>query len=594
MDIPPLLQLPPEILHLIFQMCDRTTLKNIRQVHSALKNLVNPTLFRTLRLSLPYLTKENYIVQFQFQNTSMGEWSGQASLTPRDQIIRRIEALETRQSLPFLFDNVLEIFVEVYDYYDGYPNVDAMMQSWPNYSDKGVKILQDFLCSMKKLRTLGWQIPYSNITRLIDLSSLSTTVTDLHLGYHEPSLYQEVDDNRLPAPPAFDCFKALYRVTSLDITFPDSGDITALNYFPNLKALGFNVQEKTDRWRIREREAIREGRTLTPPSLVDFLQSQSATFKLRILVLRDRSATHQLSNFPNDLTSTFLSDLDIVQFSPNNTRSPQYTYTKIPIFNSLLDTGVYPRNLSLQYLNDSTLEYLISYPPILESLDISAHKCRCEDDSRKNEYEGTFGLSIPGYNSYDPSERQTCIADHERRVSIQTEFWNTVVVNQRNTLKNLRLEEFRSLRGDGEKALRQCAKLECLYYTGKRNDGNLKVAVKLPSVRLLEYYMEAEPSENRGPCGDWLARYTRREVENHENVCKRLRRMVWRDHEVSGDVGKRLVIRITPLISWLNKDNVEPLGDLTLHRWSGESGPWILAGKGQMAAESRKWEELEF
>ncbi|KAK6337907.1 hypothetical protein TWF696_001385 [Orbilia brochopaga] len=537
-----LLDLPVEILQEVFALLENETLKNLRLANSTINGAASPLLFRKIVLRFPLI--DEGAVPFGQQRTT-----------------RKIEDLECVESLQFLATNVHELIIKqdpVYDKRNEAPvnyayDDDGLMALW-TYPRGHVTIIQNFICSLKKVKTIRWDRACSNLASDLDLSPLASTVTSLDVG-----LLAWNWDLDLPET-TFGAFKVFTNLTSLDIFLSNGETSSPFTYLPHLKYLTFA-------------SIITLG-----ASLFDFLNAQTVPFKLKSL-----NFNHRLDSLPalDHLIPKFLSELQSLTIrGPKASVGHAYVGS---LWSSLLAHKVALRHIDVYSQSPELLEYLLSYRDTIETL--------C--------------IHFAPYGCTSLSTKESCRAEHSDMEAFVNTLWQQIIPAHKSTLKSLTIfpgrDHIRSVEGpnrdeqhetvrelnaaepwgikreEARRSLALCDRLEYLQMGSASSHGvqeAIDVAATLPGLRTLKYNLRgySGPPKMDAWCGTGILRFLRLVRDMRDCV---------QDARWSGDgwpegVAERLTIEIVPVAEMkLVRDEVIGmwrLRDKTAARQAQESG----------------------
>ncbi|KAK6513784.1 hypothetical protein TWF506_008220 [Arthrobotrys conoides] len=512
-----LLNLPVEILQQIIEAVqDNYTLKELRLVNHIISDLSTPLLFRKYKLSLKHIRGHGQSLMEQ--------------VAPEEQIqlIRKIEAIRSLEGLEFLTSNVHDLNISAYQIRDAVKLLyeEPIQQDTDDLSPLGVQILQNFICSMKKLKTLRWNISFSSE---IDFSPIAGSVT--HLELH-PIIDMDPYD-----PPSTQCypypsFRVFTNLTHLTLLLWDHRSLDTLNYLPRLKSLSFEPSYELD------------------TTAFDFLEVQKVPFNLEELTLKYGIVNDP---FPDHLIPKFLSKLK--RLASRTELRPEYT-TKRSIWDALREHGVHLTHVSEHNASRSLLNYLSSYANTLTSLSIHMIHYRCGRTATK----------------------EVCTAEHNGMLAFMNEFWQNVIPKHASTLRRLKMfpgnQHIRSGEGPGKveqhrmaeqlnllepwslgnhipaakKALMMCERLEELQMGSAGEVGikeAIEVAVRSKRVQKLTFNMKgyAVRPQMRGWCGTGMMRF----LNDAMGMRKRLLDVRWESDGVPEGRLEKVDIGVIPV-----------------------------------------------
>ncbi|EWC47429.1 hypothetical protein DRE_00397 [Drechslerella stenobrocha 248] len=535
-----LMNFPVEILGQIFKLCDGKTLKSLRLTNSALNAEASPVLFRTVVLSLSSRSTVRDPLDAFFNKLA------------DERTRRKITAMERRHSLPFLFENVRELRLDCYGLYaepcrplvnSNGEVLDTSLSLFKNnlpvysYTLDRIRMLQDFLCSMKNLQSLRWNIPVSNIAGSIDLSPLAPNLKELHLTFRRPFFS--------PMTPRYEAFVPLCNITTLTFELSDTRSLNSLNHFPKLTCLTFSSSHKS-------------------LGLPDFLAAQTVPFKLKKFILKSSRSRCAVSD---DLFPLFFSSLETLIF--DGTGTGQSTIPKPdPFFASMLKHGIHPRHLSISRPTVTCLEYLLLPNNKFESLTVKIHPHLCS------------ALPVgaePG--SALPAPQRPCRLAHGPDQEFIAAFWEKIVPSQACSLQRLVLRGPWDLAGMApRRALQSCTALE--YWEMKDVQlVTLRRAVSLavkatPALRRVRFSLNLNIGGPRS-AGVWYRApsidMSKQRIQERSTQVKNL---LWTDGEVGTNHPDRLNLEIANLGSF----SLVPLTD-------SQSRPWRLVAKPTVAVD---------
>ncbi|RVD87838.1 uncharacterized protein DFL_002045 [Arthrobotrys flagrans] len=531
-----LLNLPVEILQQIIEAVHLSSLKELRLVNHIISDLVTPLLFEKYTLCLKHIRGHGRDI------------AERVAPEKQIQLIRKIEAIKSLEGLEFLTSNVQDLNISAYQIRDAVKFLyeEPIQQDTDDFSPLGVQILQNFICSMKKLKTLRWNISYCNLSREIDFSPIAGLVT--HLELH-PTIDMDHYDHPSPQYDPYPAFKAFTNLTHLTILLWDRNSLDTLNYLPRLKSLTFEPSYELD------------------TTAFDFLEVQQVPFNLEELTLKYGTINDP---FPDHLIPTFLSNLK--RLTSRTGPRPEFMI-KRSIWDALREHGVYLTHVSEHNASRSLLNYLSSYANTLTSLSIHMVPYRCGRIATK----------------------EVCTAEHNGMLAFMNEFWQEVIPKHASTLKRLKMfpgnQHIRSGEGPGkaeqhkmveklnllepwslgnhipaaEKALMMCERLEELQ-TGSAGEVGFKeaieVAVKSKRVEKLTFNLKgyAARPQMRGWCGTGMMQF----LNEAMGMRRRILDVRWESDGVPDDRWGKLDIEVIPV------------GKLTLIRDTEDEGLFKL------------------
>ncbi|KAF3195398.1 hypothetical protein TWF225_003785 [Orbilia oligospora] len=512
------------------------TLKELRLVNHIISDLATPLLFRKYTLSLKHIRGHG-------QNLA-------ERVAPEKQIqlIRKIEAIKSLEGLEFLTSNVQDLNISAYQIRDAVKFLyeESIQQDTDDFSPLGVQILQNFICSMKRLKTLRWNISFCNLSREIDFSPIASSVT--HLELH-PMIDMDPYDPPSAQYNSYPSFKVFTNLTHLTLLLWDKSYLDTLNYLPRLKSLTFEPSYEFD------------------ITAFDFLEVQQVPFNLEELTLKYGTINDP---FPEHLIPKFLSNLK--RLTSRTELRPEST-VKRPIWDSLREHGIFLTHVSEHNASRTLLNYLSSYSNTLTSLSIHMIPYRCGRTATK----------------------EVCTAEHNAMLAFMNEFWQDVIPKHASTLKRLKMfpgnQHIRSGEGPGKeeqhrmveqlnllepwslgnhipaakKALMMCEQLEELQM-GSAGEVGLKeaieVAVRSKKVEKLTFNLKgyAVRPQMRGWCGTGMMGF----LNEAMGMRKRILGVRWESDGV-------------PEGRWEKVDiEVVPVGKLSLIKEKGEEGLFKL------------------
>ncbi|KAF3175828.1 hypothetical protein TWF106_011022 [Orbilia oligospora] len=534
-----LLNLPVEILQQIIETTGHSywyTLKELRLVNHIISDLATPLLFGKYTLSLKHIRGHG-------QNLA-------ERVAPEKQIelIRKIEAIKSLEGLEFLTSNVQDLNISAYQIRDAVKFLyeESIQQHTDDFSPLGVQILQNFICSMKRLKTLRWNISFCNLSREIDFSPIASSVTRLEL---HPMIDMDPYDPPSAQYDSYPSFKVFTNLTHLTLLLWDKKYLDTLNYLPRLKSLTFEPSYEFD------------------ITAFDFLEVQQVPFNLEELTLKYGTINDP---FPEHLIPKFLSNLK--RLTSRTELRPEST-VKRPIWDCLREHGIFLTHVSEHNASRTLLNYLSSYSNTLTSLSIHMIPYRCGRTATK----------------------ELCTAEHNAMLEFMNEFWQDVIPKHASTLKRLKMfpgnQHIRSGEGPGKeeqhrmveqlnllepwslgnhipaakKALMMCEKLEELQMGSAGEVGfkeAIEVAVRSKRVEKLTFNLKgyAVRPQMRGWCGTGMMGF----LNEAMGMRKRILGVRW---ESSG----------VPEGRWGKVDiEVVPVGKLSLIKEKGEEGLFKL------------------
>ncbi|KAK6354652.1 hypothetical protein TWF696_003792 [Orbilia brochopaga] len=547
-----LLDVPAEILKLILEACESSSLKRLRLINSLINAAATPILFRELVLSFSIKACDIDGRYFDPFILSDAEWE-------RRRKARIPSALQSRQDLPFLFNNVRKLTLNCLhsfnsssrQFFDDDPDdwdgrlssrISLVLVLAPSaFSDEEIDMLRDFVCSMKKLRTLRWNIPWPRNSNTdgngMDLSPIVPTLQELDLAYYrqwQNSTVANVSDF------CYHSFGILTNITTLAFNLYTKESLSALNNFPNLKSLTFRSLDKT-------------------LGIADFLAAQTVPLNLRRLSFTGPPA---YCIVPDELFSSF-SNLKTLHMDDIARRGQMPLSSFEPFFDSLAKHGVHPTSLRVCNPTMSTLAYLLHPDNAFENLSIKIMPHRHLEVVG----ESTYGLFV-GLKAY-------CQDVHGLEREFMETFWNHVIPAQAATLRRLELEGPWDLVGAAPKIALQACKLlqEWTMFDGKGDilRDAISTAVNMPALRLLEFYLQPQDIHTlsqmqsyprKSDPKDLVPRNYLKDLQAQKN------RLVWEDEEIQGGNRKRLTV------------DIKDLGEHSLVRVAGKKAAhWRLALK---------------
>ncbi|KAF3091545.1 hypothetical protein TWF102_006163 [Orbilia oligospora] len=544
-----LLDLSGDVLRMIFQhnVISLKDLKSLRLAHPGLHGAVDPLLFKTITVPTSKLGRVSYSAYSPF---SPGGHADPSYPTFKISTFQLSSILE-RQVPRVIFDNAQSVILNKYDVYDGYPDENKIKQNFPQYSEEGIRGLEYFLCSMKKMRNLTWSIAYSNITQLIDLSPIAGKVDSLHLtgAYY---------GNIPPPEHSYKAFKDFSSLTCLTISFNDSADVKDLSYLPNLKTLNFTVEKAP--------QASTEQRRF---DFVDFLEAQRVPFSLQRLSI---TACYAAIPIPKDLAQKFLSNLRTLYLRYLTPDAKNY-----PIIDALKDNNIKIKNLDIDGCHESILDYIGSYTDGLQSLEVNV------DCLKDNEgFDDRRGEDVWAY-SFNRRRWQEDITE-KKKETFKDEIWKVLAAAHKNSLQRLVLANNFNLYTEEAEALSQCKALRTIDIKG--DDWVLQriipVASKLPLLEVLKFEIPWTPRmpDMTGWCGtsqyDWHMK--------PKDIESRVKAMHWLEEDIDADGPGfgNVSFRVSGIHS-----------NLKLVKRRHVFYPWILVGDGEMGIEGREDQVIE-
>ncbi|EPS45140.1 hypothetical protein H072_931 [Dactylellina haptotyla CBS 200.50] len=502
-----ILELPNELLIKIINNLrgDTDTLKNVRLVGRLFNDLASPVLFDRLRI----------YIRRRYRDREP-EW-----LRSRRQFDRISHP--PAPGPDFLFDNVQDLDIFEFGNFCGVNiyNNNEEPKTLEHTADS-IRLLQDFVCSFKRLAKLRWLTEYSEPDINLDLSPIAAGVTylDLHFHYfHHPLVG----------------FKSFQNLTHLKLILRNPNENEYLVDLPHLTNLNIECWGDTDftSW--------------------DWLDAQNSPFNLTVLEVKEDKPPE---TFPKHLVPKFLSKLQTLRlFTSHPPHVSKNTYT---IWDALSENKVQLREVQQEaILSNHMLEYLKSYSNRLENLSIMAPSHTCG--------------SLP--------TRHGCLSGHEEVLQIMNSLWEDVVSQHASTLKELRIfpgheHQYRDMPsqatteqrstadilnreepwilGDhipsGRLALLKCEKLEYLLLGSAAEYGLeefIDVVVRMKNLPAVKYCLEGrrEMVNMGGWCGTAMYR-------NHQDRQKQQHRMEdihWSGEGVEDSRFRQLKIEIPPL-----------------------------------------------
>ncbi|KAF3281560.1 hypothetical protein TWF970_002117 [Orbilia oligospora] len=543
-----LLDLSEDVLRMIFlhNVISLKDLKSLRLAHPGLHGAVDPLLFKTI--SVP-TSKLGEVSLSDYSPYSPGDRGDPSYPTFKISTFKLSSILERRVPR-VIFDNAQSVILNKYDVYDGYPDENKIKQNFPRYSEEGIRGLEYFLCSMKKMRNLTWSIAYSNITQLIDLSPIAGKVDSLQLT---GAYYGSIP----PPKQSYKAFKDFSFLTCLAISFNDGADVKDLSYLPNLKTLNFTVEKAS--------QASTEQRRF---DFVDFLEAQRVPFSLQKLSI---TACYAAIPIPKDLAQKFLSNLRTLYLRYLNPDAKNY-----PIIDALKDNNIKIQNLNIDGCHESILDYIGSYTDGLQSLEVNVE---CLKDN-----EGFGGAGEDSW-AYSISRRrwQEDITE-KKKETFKSEIWKVLAAAHKNSLQHLVLANNFDFYTEEAEALSQCKALRTMDIKG--DDYVLQriipVVPKLPLLEVLKFEMPWTPRmpDMTGWCGtsqyDWHMK--------PKDIESRVKDMYWMEESIDAD---------GPGVENVSFRVIGISSDLKLVKRRHVFYPWILVGDGEMGIEGREDQAIE-
>ncbi|KAK6533992.1 hypothetical protein TWF281_005333 [Arthrobotrys megalospora] len=546
--------IPDDVLRLIFRRnVSSKDLKSLRLAHRGFHGSVDPLLFENAIIAAPIHLDQ---LLLNYSLITLNEiWSRDIRSFPRPQdpspetSLYQRSCILKRQVPRVLSDNVQSIAVRRYEVFEGYPDDGKMKKSYPKYSENGIKCLGHFLCSMKKLRSLTWSIPFSNISQLVDLSPIAGRLTTLRLT--SPIYGGQVLECSHRA------FRDFTSLTSLDFYFYGAAEIIDLNRLPHLRNLKYNIQRK-----IRPRG---DAATFGAPQgidFADFLAAQKLPFSLQTLSLAGHCTQVPI---PHDLVNTFLASLQTLHLHSITPETESY-----PIIGALQENDIKIHHLNIQGCHPEIEDYLRSYTNTLQSLEIYV---QCAKDAEGFNYDEEDAWAYSGRRLRWQEE-----LIESKKQAFKSNVWKSIVAAHTNSIEHLTFaENFHLFYGDAE-ILSQCKALKTINMKGDDEvfKNLVPAATKLPALESVEFEIPWTPRKPNmsGWCGtaqlDWHMR--------PKDTESRLKRMHWREEDI--DVNG----------TWRNV-SFRVLGvntDLKIVRNRDKFYPWILVGDGDMGIEGRE------
>ncbi|KAK6333793.1 hypothetical protein TWF730_003976 [Orbilia blumenaviensis] len=541
-----LIDLPYDVLRLIFRHnVSVQDLKSLRYVHFGLHSIVDPLLFEKIKISAPiYLDEVPY---YDPSRKKRRIWSPVNLSFPNagdpdpETSEYQISAILERRVPPVLIENAQNIVVRRYDIYEGYPDEEKMKKTFPQYSQNGIESLGHFLCSMKKLQALSWSIPYSGVSREINLSPIAGQMKSLCLVASDPG-----------GPPncPHEIFRGFAFLRSLEINLTDTADycIAKLDHLPHLKKLVLTAYEP----RIRLHRKI---------DIVDFLKAQRTPFSLQTLLLSQICSTIPI---PQDIAKTFLSELQTLHL---------YTgpgLDSCPVVNALGENSINIRHLTLEGCHPDITDYLKSYQDTLISFEVSVNSA--------SDNKGFDDEEDPWAYSGSRSRRQEEILEQKIQ-TFKSDVWKSIVAAHKNSIEVLSLAENFHLEYDDAQVLSQCKALKIITMKGDDDvfEALVPVAAKLPLLQTVNFELpwRLRKPNMSGWCGTAQVEWYRKPNDFES----RIRSLHWReeDIDIEGSTWANVCFR-------LERSRVE----LRLMRRQDKYYPWILVGEGDLGIEGRE------
>ncbi|KAK6352310.1 hypothetical protein TWF730_009140 [Orbilia blumenaviensis] len=514
-----LLGLPVEILQQIIEVVPHSSLKDLRFVNRVVSSIATPFLFRQYTLSLKHI---------RGHGANLAE-----RVAPEKQIelIRKIESIKSLEGLEFLTSNIQDLNISAYQIRDAVKFLydEPIQQDTDDFSPVGVKILQNFICSMKKLKTLRWNISFCNLSREMDFSPIAESVT--HLELH-PTIDMDPYDPPSPQYNPYPAFKAFINLTHLTILLWDQKSLDTLNYLPRLKSLNFEPSYELE------------------TTAFDFLQAQTVPFNLQQLTLKYGTINDP---FPDYLIPKFLSQLKALT---SQTELRAESTIMRSIWDALREHGIQLTHVSELNASRMLLNYLSSYSNTLTSLSIHMVPYRCGRTATK----------------------EFCTAEHNGMLAFMNEFWQEVIPKHASTLRKLKMfpgnQHIRCGEGPGKveqhkmveqlnllepwslgnhipaakKALMMCEQLEELQMGSAGEVGfkeAIEVAVKLQKVKKLTFNLKGYSvrPQMRGWCGTGMMRFLNEAME----MRRRILDVRWECDGILGNRWEKVDVEVIPL-----------------------------------------------
>ncbi|KAJ6258620.1 hypothetical protein Dda_6667 [Drechslerella dactyloides] len=522
-----LLDLPVEILQGIFELVsapdaikrhvitlDNETLKRLRLSSSAANGISVPLLFRKLVLHFPLLDEGALHVSFD-----------------RRKAPHKIEELKCLENLQFLAENVHELTVKqepVYDKLSEAPGDyaygdDGLMVLW-TYPRGHLMIVQNFICSLKKVQMIKWDKACSSLASDLDLSPLARKVTSLEVG-----LFAWKCDLNL-SETTFAAFKVFTNLTSLDVFLSNGETSCPFTYLPQLKHLTF------------------ASIATIGASVIDFFNAQTVPFKLKSL-----NINHQFDRAPvfNHIVPRFLSELQSLTIRGSRATGIAHAGA---IWAALLSNKVALRHVDVYTQTPELLDYLLSYRDTIETLRIRFAPYGCSNlstgDSCREEHVNVETFVNILWQKVIPAHKSTLRSltifpgsDHTRSGDGPNRDEQHETARQLNAV-----EPWGIKREEARRSLALCDRLEFLQMGSASSHGiqeAIDIAATLPSLRTLKYNLRGYtgPPKMDAWCGTGILRFLRL-VRDMRDCVQDTR---WTGEGWRSDVVGRLSIEIVPV-----------------------------------------------
>ncbi|KAK6517076.1 hypothetical protein TWF506_006954 [Arthrobotrys conoides] len=546
-----LIDLSDDVLRLIFQHnVSFKDLKSLRFVHSSLHGAVDPLLFKSIILPTEHPEDESNFHNSERTSAQSPSSAGYDFQYPSFKVsTRQLSSILERRVPSVVTDNAQTVILRQYDVYEGYPDETKMKQNFPQHSEEGIRCLEHFLCGMKKMRNLTWNLACSNITRQIDLSPIAGKVDNLFLagtdyGKIQPPVY------------SYKAFKDFTSLTSLAINFYDSADVKDLSYFPHLKTLNFTMQHTPTPNLNAQRKF----------DFVDFLEAQRVPFSLQTLSL---SACYSRMPISQDLAQKFFLNLQTLYLRYLDPEAESYG-----IIDALKENSIKIRELNIDGCHSSIIDYLGSYTGTLQSF--RAHVERLKDNEGFDDEEDHW--DIRRRHRWHESEAE------KLKETFKSDIWKVLAAAHKHSLQHLVLSNNFKLYFEEAEALSQCKAMRTMDIKG--DDwvflNIVPVASNLPLLESLKFEIPWTP--RKPDMSGWCGTSQYEWYKKPKDIDSRVRAMHWREEDIKavGPAAKNLTFRIPGIPT-----------DLKLVRRRDIFYPWILVGGGEMGIEGREGQGMD-
>ncbi|KAK6531850.1 hypothetical protein TWF694_003015 [Orbilia ellipsospora] len=381
--------LPMELVQQILESLDLNSLKRFRRVSRVANTISSPIVF------------QKHTVKIHSGESSGGtySWGGALPLPDEDEgddgedrqmrinlsTLAKLDQMETLSNLDFLFDNVQDLNLVQY-----FP---ITIPGWGGRKatlKDHVLTFQKFLTGFKSLKTLRWNLPPGSMNSVLDLSSISSQVTELEIMGRNKGKYVATGSEAFP-----EIFHVFKNLKTLDMHVTDETKLTSFNTLPHLKTFSLELCYNSDL------------------SFVDFFKAQTVPFNLTSLSLKFGQVP---TPFPTDLIPKFLSKLRTLHLHSLSRcdTSPTESSTD-PIWHGLQQHNVALTEISTDKITPALISYMASYASTVTTLFVRAPSYDCT-------YVATFGE----YRTW-----------HEKMHQLMRDFWTDGVSRHTTSLKSL-------------------------------------------------------------------------------------------------------------------------------------------------------------